>query len=350
MKNIKIFTFGLTIFGLTALFFTVNSCNKNPTVLVNKHTFKSDTVVASEDSVFNKKIVYFDSIIQKYADDTNYTNSKQLSSDSAVWYLEAWFNAKYAYPDEQYSKTGEKTDSVNMSINSGNMIDMDDIAATGQQIYSKVKAAYTQSTLSNKELLLVNLGIKRISTTDVVVNVNTVIGEKTQITVNYDPFDGSWYYGEMLGDCDLSSYENTDAAHKIAEAVMANKPISMPCAGCYYTYSDIDTIPLQGYENQNGNGEYLIFYIVRPDGNFTPDDKCLDPDEMNFHYHGEETVIYDILEPQLNKSFMSCTLIGKQDWDQYGNARIRHDNKLTFGIMHLHHPGIGFIKKEYIAD
>ncbi len=79
---------------------------------------------------------------------------------------------------------------------------------------------------------------------------------------------------------------------------------------------------------------------------YTPDDKCLDPDEMNFHYHGEETVIYDILEPQHGKTFMSCTLKGLQDLDKYRNPRIRHDNNLFFGIMHLHHPG-SFIKKEY---
>ncbi len=310
---------------------------------------KTDTETSSEDSVYVNKIVWFDSIMNKYENDENYSNNKQLEKDSAIWYLEAWFNAKYAYPDEQYSKTDEKTDSVNMSINSGNMIEMDDIAAAEQQIYSKVKTAYTQSTLNNKELLLVNLSIKRITNTDVVININTVIGEKTQITVNYDPFDSSWYYGEMLGDCDLSSYENTDAAHKISEAIMANKPTLIPCSGCYYTYSDIDTTYLIGNEYQNNAGDYLIFYMERADDNFSADDKCLDPDEMNFHYHGEETVIYDILEPQLNKTFMSCDINGKIE--HVNNIyRLRHDNYLYFGIRHLHHPNIGFITKYHIAE
>ena len=228
---------------------------------------------------------------------------------------------------------------------------MDNIADAENELYNKVKTVINQSSLNNKELLLVNLGITRMGVSDVSVNIITVIAEKTTLTVNYDPFGENdyWYYGLWLGDCDFNN-AGTDAAQKISEEIMTNKPIYLPCAGCYFTYSDIEEKHYKGYEFTNDDGEYLIFYIVRPDGNFTPDDKCLNPDEMNFHYHGEETVIYNILEPQLNKSFMNCTLEGKQDVHQSGNARIRHDNKLTFGIRHLIHPGIGFITKEYITD
>jgi len=125
---------------------------------------------------------------------------------------------------------------------------------------------------------------------------------------------------------------------------MANKPTYLPCPGCYYIYSDVDIIELIGNEYEN-----LIFYIVRPDGNFTPDDICLEPDEMNFHYHGEETVIYDILEPQLNKTFMSCELEGLADTDDEQNPRIRHRNTLYFGAMHLVDPGWE-IDREHLDD
>jgi len=353
MKKIKIYTV-LVIVGVAVFTIIINSCKKvsklkSPEVTAQS-TSKDASVMTSEDSIFTKKIIWFDSIMKNYAAVTGYTNSKEYSSDSALWYLEAWFNAKYAYTDEHYSKTDAKTDSLSLNLSSNNTVNMDNLAVAENELYNKVKNLFRQSGLSNKELLLLDLQITRTGISNILISINPVFGERTEMTVSYDPFDSSWYYGEMLGDCDLSTIENTDAAQKISEAIMANKPIYLPCAGCYYTYSDIDTIPLQGNEYQNSNGEYLIFYIVRPDGNFTPDDKCLNPDEMNFHYHGEETVIYDTLVSLLNKSFMSCELQGLQDGDASGTPRIRHNNILFFGIRHLHHPGIGFITKEYITD
>lgn len=68
---------------------------------------------------------------------------------------------------------------------------------------------------------------------------------------------------------------------------------------------------------------------------------------MNFHYHGEATVIYDKLEPELEKRFMVCDLKGLQDNEEdTGFPRIRHDNILTFGIPHLIDPGIGIVKDQ----
>ena len=336
------------------LIVAMNNCKKDVAEQTTQPAIKkTSAVMTAEDSLFSKKIIWFDGIMQNYAADPNYSLNKQFSSDSALWYIEAWFNAKYAFTDEQYIKTKTGTDSLNISINPNNNVEMNDIANAYDELLTKAKSMFNQSTLNNKELILLDLEISRTGISEVVVNIKPVFGEKGVITFSGDdPFgdDDYWYYGEFKGDCDLSVYEDTDAAQKIAGAVMTNRPIYLPCPGCYYTYSDIDTVIRQGYEYQNSNDEYLIFYIVRPDGNFTPDDKCLEPDEMNFHFHGEETVIYEILEPELNKTFMSCYLEGLQDDDEDGNPRIRHHNELFFGIMHLVEPGWIIVDKEHLAN
>ena len=69
---------------------------------------------------------------------------------------------------------------------------------------------------------------------------------------------------------------------------------------------------------------------------------------MNFHYHGEATVIYDKLEPELEKRFMECDLTGLNDYDLQNHPRIRHNNILTFGIPHLIDPGIVIITKDQL--
>ena len=324
----------------------MNSCSKQETEVK-----QNEPCVTQADKAFVSKIVNFKQKVDYIRENPHYKSGESMEVDSVVWYFEALFNAKYAFTDEQYIKTETKTDSLSIGINLNNNVDMDEIANAYDEFLTKVKSMYNQSTLNNKELILLDLEISRTGISEAVINIRPVFGEKGIMTINYDPFDDDdyWYYGEFKGDCDLSVYEDTDAAQKIAGAVMANRPIFLPCPGCYYTYSDIDTVNLEGYEYQNSNGEYLIFYIVRPDGNFTPDDKCLEPDEMNFHFHGEETVIYEILEPELNKTFMSCELEGKQDWDGDSNPRIRHHNKLYFGIMHLVEPGWIIVDKEHLA-
>ena len=205
-------------------------------------------------------------------------------------------------------------------------------------------------TLNNKELILVDFAVHQLNNAEVSILITPVFGELGSLSVGYDPFgiDDYWHYGEMLGDCDLNEFEDTDAAQKISEAIMSNRPIYMPCSGCYYSYSDIDTVSLFGYEYQNSSLEYLIFYIVSQTGGFTPDETCLDPDEMNLYFHNEEEVIYDNLEISLGKSFMSCEMEGKLDTDENNLARIRHHNELYFGVRHLVKPGWGWINAEHL--
>jgi len=334
----------ITLLIVTALVMvTMNNCNKDNVEQATQNEAEQD--MNTEDILFSEKMIWFDNSMKNYADNPNYKSGEQIQVDSAIWYLEAWLNAKFAYTDEKYTKTETKTDSLNITINLDELVEMDELATVKNQLIAGLITMYNQSSLSNKELILVDLKIVSINTTEAVVSLVPVFGEKSTLIVNYDPFsDTCWYYGELGGDCEHNFLGETDAAQKISEAIMANKPTYLPCPGCYYIYSDVDIIELIGNEYEN-----LIFYIVRPDGNFTPDDICLEPDEMNFHYHGEETVIYDILEPQLNKTFMSCELEGLGDTDTYDNPRIRHDNTLYFGTMHLVDPGWE-IDREHLDD
>jgi len=348
MKKKKNFLKTMMLVIVTSLVVVImNNCNKDNVEQATQNEAEQD--MNTEDILFSKKMIWFDNSMKNYADNPNYKSGEQIQVDSAIWYLEAWLNAKFAYTDEKYTKTETKTDSLNITINLDELVEMDELATVKNQLIAGLITMYNQSSLNNKELILVDLKIVSINTTEAVVSLVPVFGEKGTLSVNYDPFsDTSWYFGDLAGDCDFNN-DGTDAAQKISEAIMANKPIYLPCPGCYYIYSDVDIIIREGFEHQNSNNENLIFYIVRPDGNFIPDDKCLDPDEMNFHYHGEETIIYDILESQLNKTFMSCELEGKQDWNNSGDPRIRHHNILHFGTMHLVDPG-WVIDREHLDD
>jgi len=315
--------------------------NKAPDIETQIPDLTTTSEMTKADSMFSKKIVWFDSIMDNYKTIPHYSLNKQFSIDSALWYMESWFNAKYAFPDEHYTKTESKTDSIVFSIEINSKIALNNLGSLRQTIINKVSDLLAKSKLINKEVILVDFDISYFNATEAVVTITPVFGELGYLTVGINPFgvDDYWYYGEMLGDCDLNDFEDTDAAQKISEAIMANRPIYIPCSGCYYSYSDIDTVTLIGNEYLNNNSEFLIFYIVSQTGSFTPDEKCLNPDEMNFYFHNEEEVIYDNQEISLGKSFMSCEMEGKQDTDENGQTRIRHHNALYFGIRHLVKPG-----------
>lgn len=108
-----------------------------------------------------------------------------------------------------------------------------------------------------------------------------------------------------------------------------------------FAYHNYDTISLFGHEYQNGNNEPLIFYIERESGNFTYDEQCLEPAEMNFHFWGEKEVIYNILPVELNKpanwTFMECELEGIEEASPIiGNPPcIHHQNRLTYALRFL---------------
>ena len=88
------------------------------------------------------------------------------------------------------------------------------------------------------------------------------------------------------------------------------------------------------------NGAYLTFYVE----NYTEADLCLDFNEMNFHYYGEEQVIYHRV-PQFHPNFpafntvedwvfLNCDFEGKQEVIN-DIPVIRHKNHLKYAQRFL---------------
>jgi hypothetical protein len=319
----------------------INSCSKQE---LNDRTGvqKQEVNMSDEDIAIMNKIVAFRDKVAYAKENPGFKSGEVLSADDAVWNLETLFNVSYGFPDEQYGKTKTDTTILQISTDENGDVLLDDVVAKYDEIIAVVTQYYYNSGFSQKGFLLLDLEQGDLSNGQMEIEIRAVTGEKTE---GWEPFcdDDNWWFCMHMGDCNYNN-PGIDAADTIAGILMSHKPIVSPPPGYRFVYGPNELITLYGHEYMNENNEYLIFYIEREDGNFTWEDKCLhlvgEVNELNFHFWGEETVIYDILPQELNKpanwTFMECSIVG-----EFGNSFstnypcIRHKTTLTYAMRYL---------------
>nr|NQU90717.1 hypothetical protein [Bacteroidota bacterium] len=345
MKKIKILT-GLTIIALIVGVIVMNSCKKQESEIV-----QVESSITKADKVFVSKLVNFKQKVDYIKENPHFKSGETMEIDSVIWYLEALFNAVYAYPDEVYSRSVTDFTTLEVGLDASGFVSLNELSVKYDELYAVVREFYINSGIIDKGFVLLDLEINEIISDQAIISVRSVTGEKNSSSAGFEFFGENdwWLYGNLWGDCDYLN-TGTDAAEKIEAAIRETKPYIITPPGYYWVYSDVDTVHRIGNEYMDENGKYLMFYMMKENGNFMHDDKCLEPDEMNFHYNGEFQVIYEILEPELGKRFMDCDLIGVIDTDYSSNPRIRHDNWLTFATPHLMDSGTSIIIKDYLDE
>ena len=354
MKNFRPFTAILAamLISAAAIFY---SCSKQETEIQTNGTEPEQMTQADID--FQNQVMHFKDRLDYQREHPGYKSGEAMRVDSVVWYIETLFNAVYAYPEQNYSHTVTDTTNLIVALDADGLVSFNELSQAYIDLYEIIRTFYVNCGIINKGFVLLDLSILEINNDEATISVRAVTGEKANGSSGFSYFgdDDDWLYGNLWGDCDYMN-AGTDAAEKIQTAIMETKPYIITPPGYTWVFSEIDTVHLYGYEYQNSNDEYLMFYIVSESGFFTHDEMCIETDmannidEMNFHYNGEFHIIHDILGPQLDKWFLECEIIGLEDSDLAGNTRIRHDNYLTFGSAHLVQNGTPFIIKEKLDD
>ncbi len=333
MKKLKFITC-ICIFALVAGIIVISSCSKQETGVT-----QNETCITQADKAFVSKIVNFKQKVKYLRENPDFKSGESMEADSVIWYMETLFNATYSFADEHYQKTKVDTATVQIDIDENNEASLDDMASTFDEIINIVTQFYYACEFSQKGFLLLDLREAETTNNKLIISLRSVIGEKDG---DWNPFgpDDDWWFGELRGKCDWSN-PGTDAAEKIQEAININKPLVSPPPGYRFIYSDYEQIELFGHEYENNNGEKLIFYIENENGNFTINDKCIVPNEMNFYFFGEQEVIYNILPIDYNKPsnwiFMECDIDGLQEDNPNSGyiPSIHHNNELTYALRHM---------------
>ncbi|MDD4374533.1 MAG: hypothetical protein PHG67_11500 [Bacteroidales bacterium] len=271
-----------------------------------------------------------------------------ISKEEARWNIETLFNVTYGFPDLSYSKTITDTALVYLPVDASGNARLEDVVAVYEEVLALVTDFYLAANFDEKGFLFMQLKSGEIINGQMEIFVSSITGEQRSTPPDppqeWKPFEAGeeWWYGELYGKCDFDPlYLGTDAAKELEHYLNTNKHVPPPPpTGFRYIYVDHEFIERFGDEYLDDDGNYLIYYIEREAGDFTIDEKCLNWEELNFHYFGQKEVIYNIIPEEENKpenwKFMSCVLTGKQ-----ANGRItmhpclHHKNELTYAYRYL---------------
>ncbi len=337
MKNFKIIT-GLSIVAVVAGIMLMNACSKQESA-DQPVTGKQEVKMSERDISFQNNLVQFRDKVNYIRENPEYKSGESMDSDEAILHMESLFNATYGFADEQYKKTRADKTTIQIGVNDNDEVSLDDVVTSFDEIINIVTQFYYACEFNQKGFLLLDLERGEITNKQLEISLRSVIGEKDG---EWNPFgpDDYWWYGRKKGDCEWDS-AGTDAAEKIQEVINIHKPIVSPPPGYRFAYRNYEQIELFGHEYEDENGAKLIFYKENENGTFTWDDKCLEPDELNFHFNGEKEVIYNILPFELNKPtnwvFMECDLEGLSEENPHSGdiPSIHHNNELTYALRYL---------------
>lgn len=333
----------------------MNNCMKNKTILIllafalaagvfnackkeQANNEENKVELTDADRNVASRILKFRSRLEHKKANPMLKNTEIVSIDDARLDVETNFNASYSFPDEKYIKTSDEIIVITMPVTDELNTTVDNMLLLYDECFTKVLETYNNSTLENKELVFVSLKKGEIENGEININMNVVLGTKNE--TGYDgPFgvEDNWHYGNYEGKCDQITAVGSDAAEQIENMINSVPTIDvMPPYGYRYVYINHEEYTLEGNEFKNDNGENLIFWIEKPNGAFTSDEKCLDYNEMNFHFNGECEVIFSLLPEFLNKpsnwKLINCNIVGNLTDD---GMKIHHQNNLRYAYRHL---------------
>lgn len=332
-----------TYLMLVTFIFLAASCSKDATV---EKTFASPTTMSPADHLVMNRLIDFRRKMAIRKANPQYKSDESVLIGDARWDVETNFNTSHAFPDASYFRFFSDSAILYLPVINDSSTLMDNVLIFYNQCFDHVLDMYNDCPYTGKELLFVSLKPGSIKSGMIRMTLKVTIGEKATSAFYFEPFveGDDWMYGYNLGKCDGSYYLESDAAKQLKSLLNTNRPIYQvsPPFRIVYAIDPESPFLLEGNEYTNENGQNLIFYLEKA-VEFTLDDYCLEKDEMNFHYNGEETVVYERMPLTHNKpsnwDFLYGDIQGFYETysTQQGNMiyRIRHINWLTYGYRYI---------------
>ena len=222
--------------------------------------------------------------------------------DSAIWNVEALFNATYTFPERKYEKTVKQDVELFVEANVNDEVLMSAEANLYEEIITKVRQAYANDGISfDKSLMAVDIEKGENIGGNVSIIAHVISGRVDNTNTVKDPVDGPfgpgdcWYFGEYGGTCDDPSVFG-DAAEVIEDSInYYYGGTGVPYSGYRVLNHSISKIYLVGNEYVDANGDYYA-YFYRLDDN-TP--YYLDYDLLNYYYNRELALILNVVPTDL---------------------------------------------------
>lgn len=241
----------------------------------------------------------FKSRIEYYKANPAVKDGETESIDDAIYDIEALFNFTYAYPELSYSRTISYDTTLQLPVNNGRVL-MTDLTLFYGRMYETVSALYHAAELSDKQFLILDVEAGELHGNTLSVNLHTVQGSVRGVQPPVEPVQwmGPFEEGERWHACKENggpNHEEGNAATKLTYWINQLAVTQAP-NGYSYAYTNIiektsssaDSYPFSrpGFSVPDS---FCEFWIEHP----TAEDEWLDSNQLNFHYWGERSLIFN---------------------------------------------------------
>ena len=301
------------IFSITAILIIMHSCKKDR--IIDQQN--NESVYSVEAMTVWHKLVNFKSRME-----SSYKNNEPMTSDSALWYLEALYNVQYGYPDTAFRRFSVDTSYYQIPYNANQLHDFTDVTTAYNQMINNLTYQLDQIESEFKYLYIADLSIIDSSGSNLSLQLISKIG--VNIWVLYQPFcdTDNYLYGNMKGKCDYT-YKGKFDAGEILEGRL-NSPNFVPSGmGKFYSVITADAWYWEYPTNTNPYGNYEIFQEL---GDTTP--PCLEYYKLQYYLPRAHDILYNTIG---NGGERPETLV-------FGSVDIKSKDSLEFvGFDTIHH-------------
>ena len=301
MKRRKIIGISLIVMLMAGIAVYFGACKKEMVTPINNISGLNDNpdytpearLVAGKVRKFKKQLVEKESVMR---------SGLNMPVDSVIWNVEALFNAEYACPERNYSKTVKQELEFEFDLNGNNEASFGDVADLYDDVTDGVRQAYLSDGINiDKSLKAVVVEKGEIVGNTQKIKVYVVSGEVKNDNSLKDPLPGPfgpadcWYFGEYGGTCDDPSVFG-DAAEIIEDTInYYYARTSVPQNGFRNLNFNMFGIALEGNEYVDANGEpYLYYYSVNANPQL-----YLNYEMLNYYYTRELHVLLNLLPNDL---------------------------------------------------
>lgn len=276
----------------------LGACRKNPVtpIINNNPTSLDDPNYTPEARMIVRKI---NKLKTQLVDKEYLTKGDSyLSVDSAIWNVEALFNASYTFPDRKYKETVKQDIELLVDANANDEVLVSSEANLYDEIIAAVRQAYANDGIDcDKSLMAVDIERGDKVGDKISIKAHVISGRVDNNAMIKDPDDGPfgpgdcWYFGEYGGSCDDPSAFG-DAAEVIEDSINYYfRGTCVPNSGYRSLNLNIVRIFLDGNEYVDVDGNYYA-YFYSLNGN-TP--YYLNYTLLNYYYNRELALILNIV-------------------------------------------------------
>lgn len=273
-------------------------------------------------------------------------DDREISVDSATWYLQGTANFEYGKASQERSTVIIDSTFITLALSNGN-ISLSECSTKYSEMIDSIRSCYQKIDRDEKQLISASVQIKSLTKTNLIIKVTPIFSYGGTL-VNFCTFNDvdSWTWWNFTGNGGICAGPNYPGGNGLDAAILIDRKI-MNCMGVpigNYYYTDQETVWVEPYSYPNpnwipGNVNYEEGWLYTNYEGAANFHGCLSASECNFYLTGTKWVAnHD--QPggarPVGKTLISVAIFGDETaeskWPYY--STYLHHGPIYYGILH----------------